>query len=417
MINVSRRSLLMAGAAAVPAVALGARPAAAAALPATGTLPSQLAPFDQAVQAYMSERGITCGQLAVARNGKLLLARGYGMYSFTRPYRWYARVQPTSLFRVASLSKSITAAAILRLAQDGKLSLTAPVTTLLGLSSAADPRLEKVTLWRLMQHTGGWDRAVTRDPVWNDHTIAASLGTGLPVGHADIIKYVTARPLDFDPGTKVAYSNYGYLLLGRIIEKVTGQSYESYVQSKLLEPLGITRMRLGATLREEMPRTEVVYKSALTAKTVLSGSGASVPYPYGGFNMPNHDANGGWIASAVDMVRWAGAFDSTSPVLNATSRTRAFAKPETGVNSYGSWFGCGWSVRPAGSGINTWHDGSMPGTFTLLVRQSAGVTWCALFNRREEEGSPDFDVLDPVLWEAYRKVTSWPTTDLYPTYF
>ncbi len=409
----SRRNLLKAGAA---TVALGLQPARAeAALLASGVVPTQLASFDKTVQKYMTERNISCGQLAVARNGKLLVARGYGVY---RPNTTttLARVQPTSLFRIASLSKSITSAAILRLAQDGKLSLTSPITTLLGLSATADPRLEKVTLWRLMQHTGGWDRNVSKDPLWLDATISASLDAPLPVSHADIVKYVTAKPLDFEPGSKMSYSNYGYMLLGRVIEKVSGQSYESYVKSKLLAPLGIDRMGLGESLRADMSPSEVEYNSKYTNKSVVDTSGEVVPYPYGGFNMPNQDANGGWLASAVDTVRWAGAFDKAGTVLNATSISRAFAKPEIGVSGDGWWYGCGWYVRTAGSGLNTWHTGSMPGTFTLLVRTSAGVTWCVQFNRREEEGSPDFDVIDRLMWQAHDAVTSWPTTDLYPKY-
>ncbi|MFI6597032.1 serine hydrolase domain-containing protein [Nonomuraea sp. NPDC050536] len=413
----SRRTLLKAGAAAVPAIALGALPeqAEAATLVTSGVMPSQLASFDKTVQKFMTDRSITNGQLAIARKGKILAARGYGVYSPNGASM--ATVQPTSLFRIASLSKNITSAAILRLAQDGKLTLTTPITKLLGLSSAADQRLEQVTLWRLMQHTGGWDRDVSKDPLWLDQTIAASLDQGFPISHADIIKYVTGKPLDFAPGSKMSYSNYGYMLLGRVIEKVSGMSYEAYVRSKLLAPRGITRMRLGKSLRSEMSTAEVGYQSKYTTKIVVNDSGTTVPYPYGGFNMPNQDANGGWLASAVDMVRWAGVFDAPNSVLNATSISRAFAKPEIGVSSDGSWYGAGWYVRTWGSGRNTWHSGSMPGTFTFLVRNALGVTWCVQFNRREEEGSLDFDAIDQLLWQAHDAVTSWPTTDLTPRYF
>ncbi|WP_214326875.1 serine hydrolase domain-containing protein [Nonomuraea sediminis] len=413
----SRRTLLKAGAAAVPAIALGSlsEQADAATLVTSGVMPSQLASFDKTVQQYMTERSISCGQLAIARKGKILAARGYGTYIPNGGT--LAKVQPTSLFRIASLSKNITSAAILRLAQDGKLTLTTPITKLLGLSSAADGRLEQVTLWRLMQHTGGWDREVSKDALWLDQTIAASLDKDFPITHADIIKYVTGKPLDFAPGSEMSYSNYGYMLLGRVIEKVSGMSYEAYVRTKLLAPRGITRMRLGKSLRSEMSASEVSYESKYTTKIVVNDSGITVPYPYGGFNMPNQDANGGWLASAVDLVRWAGVFDASSTVLNATSISRAFAKPEIGVSTDGSWYGAGWYVRNWGSGLNTWHSGSMPGTFTFLVRQALGVTWCVQFNRREEEGSPDFDVVDKLLWQAHDAVTTWPTTDLTSRYF
>lgn len=417
--TLSRRNLLKAGAVAVPAIALGARPAEAADLLYTGIVPTQLAGFDKAMKTFITDRSISAAQLAVARNGKILLARGYGIYgpNSTNPQVRIGRVQPTSLFRIASLSKSVTSAAIMRLVQDGKLSLTATLPQLLGLSTAGDARLSQVTVLRLMQHLGGWDRAVSKDPLWLDHTIAAALDIPLPVRHADIIRYRNAKPLDFDPGTRYAYSNYGYMLLGRIIEKASGLSYESYVKQKLLAPAGITRMRLGRSLKTERTTSEVDYFSKYTNKSVVDTSGTVVPYQWGGFNMPNQDANGGWLASAVDLVKWGFVFNAAGPVLNAASIAKIFAKPEIGIQDGGWWYGGGWSVRSAGSGINTWHTGSMPGTFSFFARLSNGISYAAIFNRREEEGTPDFDGIDPLLGKASGAVTSWPTTDLAPRYF
>ncbi|WP_219510068.1 serine hydrolase domain-containing protein [Nonomuraea ceibae] len=417
MTTLSRRRLLQSGALAVPALALGAAPARAgtAALPATGVVPAQLAGFDAAMKKFIAERDISCAQLAVAKNGKILLARGYGSYTYGRYVRL---VQPTSLFRIASLSKSITAAAIARLAQDGKLSLGDTVTDLLGLSADADPRLADVTLWRLMQHTGGWDRDATLDQLWADHTISAALDVPLPVGHAEIMRYATARKLDFTPGSRYAYSNYGYMLLGRIIAKVSGMSYESYVRQRILAPAGITRMLLGRSASGQQYAAEVRYQSVYTRKSVLDDGGATVPYPYGGFNMANQDANGGWLGSAVDLVKWGFAFDRAGPVLNATSIGRVFAKPEIGVGSGGSWYGLGWQVRENNvGGLNTWHTGSMPGTFGFLARIQHGVSYCALFNRRQEGDAPSFGAIDGILGTATGGVSSWPTTDLTPRYF
>lgn len=412
--TVSRRNLLKTGAGLVPAAALISRPAQAAAVPVvetSGVAPSQLAGFDQVMKTFVKERNISCAQLAIMKSGKIVLARGY---RYNDGSRAVPAVTPTSLLRIASLSKNITAAAIMRLNQDGKLSLTATVPQLLGLSAEADPRLDEVTVLRLMQHLGGWDRDVSKDPLWNDHNIAAALGKALPVGHADIMKHVTQRPLDFDPGSKMVYSNYGYMLLGRIIAKVSGQTYESYVRSKLLAPLGITRMRLGRSLRQEAFAGEAIYESKYTNKIVVDDSGATVPYPYGGFNMPNQDANGGWLASAVDLVRWTLAFDRPGTVLSSASIAKLLAKPEIGATD-GAWYGGGWWVRPVTGNVNTWHTGGMPGTYTWLARVQNGFTWAALFNRREETGTLDYDVIEQRMHSV--PVSSWPTTDLTPKYF
>ncbi|MEW9527059.1 serine hydrolase domain-containing protein [Microbispora sp. NPDC049125] len=416
MTLLSRRSLLKAGAIGVPAAALGAaRPAQAAApLPVvetSGTAPASLAGFDTVVKNFVKARKITAAQLAIMKNGKIVLARGYRYNDYSRAL---PTVSPTSLFRIASLSKNITATAIMRLVQDGKLSLSAKVTQLLGLTPA-DARMGQITVLRLMQHLGGWDSAVSGDLLWLDHTISASLGVPLPIGHADIMRYATARKLDFDPGTKMVYNNYGYMLLGRIIEKVSGMSYESYVKTKLLQPLGITRMRLGKSLRSEAAPGEIAYESQYTNKSVVDTSGTTVPYPYGGFNMPNQDANGGWLASGVDLVRWTLALDKPGTVLNTTSIAKLIAKPEIGVNENGSWYGGGLWVRQVTGHVNTWHSGSMPGTFTYLARLQNGFSYAALFNRREETGSLDYDTIDDDMNKV--SVSSWPTTDLTSKYF
>ncbi|NUO98477.1 MAG: beta-lactamase family protein [Nonomuraea sp.] len=418
MASLSRRDLLRAGAIAVPASVLagstGTAAWAATRLPVvetSGTAPASLAGFDNVVKKFVLDRKITAAQLAIMKSGKIVLARGYRYNDYSRAL---PTVSPTSLFRIASLSKNITSAAVMRLVQDGKLSLSAKVTQLLGLTPA-DARMQQITVLRLMQHLGGWDRDVSKDQLWLDHTIAAALDVPLPIGHADIIRYATARQLDFDPGAKMVYSNYGYLLLGRIIEKVSGMSYESYVKTKLLQPLGITRMRLGASLRSEAAAGEIAYESQLTHKSVVDTSGATVPYPYGGFNMPNQDANGGWLASAVDLVRWTLAFDRPGMVLSSASIAKLFAKPEIGINEYGSWYGGGWWVRQVTGHLNTWHNGSMPGTFSYLARLQNGFSYAVVFNRREEPGSLDYDTIDDDMNKV--GVSSWPTTDLTAKFF
>ncbi|GAA5071908.1 CubicO group peptidase (beta-lactamase class C family) [Thermocatellispora tengchongensis] len=421
----NRRDVLKAALVAPIGIAVG-RPALASsaepweAVVARGNVPSALIPFDVAMKKFMYARGITAGQLAIARKGKLVFTRGYTLSTAATPV---PGVAPTSLFRIASLSKHITATAILRLAQEGRLNLGTPVTSLLDLKpmagKTADARLANVTMWRLMQHSGGWDKAISGDPTFADRKIATTLGTDLPSSHADMMTYMTSLPLDFTPGSKYVYSNYGYMLLGRVIEEITGMSYGSYVTSKLLTPLGITRMWLGRTLKADTAR-EVPYESRYTATTVLDESGATVPYPYGGFNMANLDATGGWVATAMDLVRFQRVFDTPSSVnlLSSLSISRAFAKPEWGTFSSGSWYGGGWYVRSANGGLNTWHNGSLPGTYTFLGRRYDGITYAAFFNRRgENDGLPDFADIDPILYDVADQITTWPSVDYSSIYF
>ena len=330
-------------------------------------------------------------------------------------------MQPTSLFRVASLSKSFTAAAIMKLVQDGKLSLTTPITQLLDITPPAgqtrDSRWTSITPLRLLQHLGGFDRDVSGDPHFKNATIAKALGVPMELQHADVIKYMAGQKLDFVPGSKYAYSNFGYSLAGRVIEKVSGLSYADYVQQKLLTPLKIKRMAQGWSIAKHTGETS--YESQYTGPTVLDNTGKIVAAPYGSFSMRIQDANGGWIASAPDLVRWAKMFDASSSVLNTTSLNKIWAKPETGLNSGGSYYGLGWQIRPTtgGTGRNTWHTGSMPGTFTLLVRTYNGMSWAALFNRRDDPSGKSYGDIDQAMWVAADSVKTWPTHDLFPQYF
>lgn len=383
----------------------------------TGTTVPGLATFDGAMKTFMQARGISAGQLAVTFHGRLVLARGYTWSDDSA-----LRVQPTSLFRVASVTKPVTAAAIVKLVQDGRLTLDTKVASVLDLTPPAgrtrDSRLPRVDLRQILQHTGGWDRGVSPDPQFNDRVVARALGVPLELSPADVIRYMAGQPLDFDPGTKAVYSNFGYNLAGRVIEKASGQPYESYVRQKLLAPLGITRMAQGWTIAKHTG--EVPYRSQYTGTTVLDGSGATVAAPYGTFSMRVMDAHGGWIASAVDLVRFASLFDQAGSILTSASLARVFAVPGgTGVNPDGWYYGLGWQVRPVttgGTGRNTWHTGSLPGTSTLLVRTYHGLSWAALFNQRDDASGLSYGDIDPMLWTAAGQVATWPGHDLYPEY-
>src|SRR5690242_5293446 len=141
----------------------------------TGQTAPSLICFDIAVRDFMQARNISCGELAVTRNGRLMLARGYTWSSDSN-----LLVQPQSLFRIASLTKSFTAAAIMRLVQDGRLRLDQRLTDLITLTpppgETADPRLADITVLRLLQHLGGWDSTIEGDPMFADDVIAGFLG-------------------------------------------------------------------------------------------------------------------------------------------------------------------------------------------------------------------------------------------------
>lgn len=207
-----------------------------------------------------------------------------------------------------------------------------------------------------------------------------------------------------------AYSNFGYIVLGSIIEHVSGLDYSDFVRNNILTPAGIYRMQPGASLLSGRLTDEVKYYDC--AGAALAGSlfpplNSQVPVPYGGLPLELMLANGGWVASTMDLLRYA---DN----LNGQLQPGILQSPPAGFVGY---------VPPAGSGWGWYFDGSLPGTSTILhldtgYQVNGSVTWAVLFNTRQA-GSPSPDILadaDAQLLLAVQNSKSWPAGDLFPTY-
>lgn len=428
MKNLSRRQFLKAAALSSTMLAVGVAPglrtladSAARKWTITGDDVPQLTSFDGLMQQFIQARGIPGAQLAVGVQGRLVYARGFS---------WNANpdevVQPTSIFRIASVTKPFTSAAIMRLVQEGKFKLDDPVVKILDLTppkgQKPDPRLKQVTILNLLQHQGGWDRDLkdSYDPMFHDEIISRALDVSLPISIKDIVTYMNGQPLQFDPGTKYVYSNYGYCLLGRVIETVTGKAYADYVQDTILTPLNIHGMIQGRSLEKYRAHGEVAYYAQATKVPSVFGAQApaKVPAPYGSFNIENMDSHGRWVANAIDLVRFAQSFDNPQhdPVLSKDSIDRTFAVPATGMD-HGTYYACGWQVRPINKhGQNTWHSGGLDGTATLLVRLVGGIDYAVLFNQRDDPSGLSYDDMDAALHTVIDPVQTWPDHDLFPKY-
>jgi len=392
-----------------------------------GKLPLDQA-FGREMKQFMTQRRIPGGALAVLKDQRLVLLRGYG---------WADReqklpVKPESLFRMASISKPFTAVAILKLVEAGKLDLNAPAIEVAGFEPKAsnakspDPRLKSITVRHCLHHTGGWARDVSGDPMFRSVEIAEAMGAPAPAKPETIIRYMLGQPLDFDPGSRFAYSNFGYCLLGRIIEKASGASYSEFVRQAILRPMGIKTMRLGASLERDRAFNEVSYYTPDNrhGPSVFPNCPGTVPEPYGTFCLEAMDAHGGWLASALDLARFAAALDAAeqNTCLKAETLKTLYEPPAPPVSRSpdgslaATYYTCGWNVRPKGNGMaNYWHNGSLPGTFTLLVRRFDGLSWVALFNQRSENSKLPDSAIDGSLHRAADSVSEWPATDLFST--
>ena len=367
----------------------------------TGPEVSELSVFDKTMKDFMVSQKVSAGSLAITCNSRLVFARGYTWSKADSP-----ATEPISLFRIASLSKPITSAGIFKLVEDNQLSVDDKVMEILPFGTPKgqipDPNLGKVTILHLLEHLGGWDRDKAFDPMFADKKISKALGVPLPVSQADIITFMNGQPLQYEPGTKYSYSNYGYCLLGRVIERKTGLSYEDYIKRFVLSPLGITRMQIGRLGSEDRSPGEVTYESKRESAY--------------GFNLQNMDSHGGWLASAPDLVRFAAAFDNAAncSILSAASIETLFSLPATitreNYKPGESYYACGWEVRDYGNGRrNTWHTGSLPGCYSFMARWSNGVNCVVLFNKR----GPDFEKIDPILSKTVNSISTWPDHDLF----
>jgi N-acyl-D-amino-acid deacylase len=397
-------------------------------LPETGASDERLVPFDEMMRCFLQEHPIPGAALAVAKDGRLIYARGFGFADVGRKQP----VEPDALFRIASVSKPITALAILQLVEKGKLELEERVFDLLSdqyplpEGEDVDPRLQEITIRNVLQHTGGWDRDESFDPMFRSVEFARQLGVEPPALQEHIIRAMATQKLDFAPGERAAYSNYGSCLLGRVIEARTGKPYEDSVRELVLEPAGIRRMRLGRTLPEGRCDGEVRYYTpddATGPAVIGSEIGASVPHPYGAWCLEAMDAHGGWLASTVDLLRFAAAVDGTRPprLLKESTLDLMLARPEGGAGKdedgkpKETYYGCGWLVRPLENGkANTWHTGSLPGTAALLVCRHDGLAWAILFNSRATtNGEHAAREIDPLIHRAANAVREWPEHDLF----
>ncbi len=253
------------------------------------------------------------------------------------------------LYRIASISKSITAIAILKLVEDGSLSLDQKVfgsEGVLGWDYGNLPtgsNKDAITVKHLLEHKSGWTNTPNDPMFYNTNYSHTQLITDI----------VTNRPLTYTPGSTYYYLNFGYCVLGRIIEKVTDMTYENYVKSNILEQCGITDMRIGGnTLNERSPNEVKYYQSEFS--------------PYA-MNVRRMDSHGGWIATATDLARFIVRIDRNN------------SKPDLISNDL---------LNELYFGYNNWYFyGSLPGTSAVLSRYNDNFSFAVLVNTRTESNT------------------------------
>jgi len=322
----------------------------------TGTEIPSLAGFDNLMKTFMQANGVRTAQLAIAKNGVMKLSRAY-----TWAENGYRITQPSDIFLLASCSKIFLEAAVQALYDTKKLKPDTTVYPLLGFSHPADPRSDTITIQQLLDHMGGYDDTAKGsgfDPTYNMRKIAVELNLGHPVAKLDVSRYMYMRMLDFTPGTKSAYSNFGYLLAGAVVEKVTGMKYFDYVKTTLLQPANISEVMVFPTLASKRSNSMVIIEDeGLDQSPIDLNSHSFVPAVYGGDGEINEvgDPNDGMGSSAQALARF--------------------------IHLHAVW---GNGSRPA-NGTFDWlaRSGSTPGASSLAVSRGDGIDWVYTINTRD----------------------------------
>jgi D-alanyl-D-alanine carboxypeptidase len=349
-----------------------------------GYLPKNITAVDSIVNAFMQKYHVPGLSFTIAQNDSIKLQRTYG-YADTAKKQL---VQARSRFRIASVSKPFTATAIMQLVEQGKIGLQDKVFgkgAILGTVYGSQPYgkwVTDITIEHLLEHLGGgWGNSDT-DPMFMHPKM----------NQAQLISWTLEnQPLLHQPGTYFEYSNFGYCLLGRVIEKISGLNYEGYVKKYLLKPSGISTMEIGGNTLIERKKDEVYYYD-------------KEENPYA-MDQRRMDSHGGWIATPTDLVKFlirVDKFPQKADILEQSTLNEMFTAPA--VSKY---YAKGWAVNPSD---NYWHNGSLPGEQAIAARISNGFCWAVIVNTRAA-GNFGAD-LDGLMWKIKSAIKSWPAYDI-----
>jgi CubicO group peptidase (beta-lactamase class C family) len=373
---------LTASAAILPALSLRRAPAQPLPNPAGVAAPSvsERAAMAQVARAFMEKYGVPALSFAVGYAGEIVYRDAFGTADRERD----EVATPMHLFRIASVSKMITSATIFRLIEQGRLKLADKIFGPGGITGTDygrppyNPGVDEITLEHLLTHTGGGWTNDSRDPMF----------THPRMNQSKLITWtLNNRPLDNPPGQHYAYSNFGYCVLGRVIEKMTGQPYADHVRAEVLSRCGVSDMTIAGNTLEQRQRDEVRYY----------GQGEN---PYN-MDVTRMDSHGGWLARPADIVKFMMHVDGFAkpPNILKPQTIQAMTAGSTANPGYAK----GWAVNKFG---NWWHSGSLPGTTTVAVRTHSGFCWAAFTNTSRPSSQIDGD-LDKLNWDMAGKVEHW----------
>ncbi|KAK1980409.1 penicillin-binding protein [Colletotrichum cereale] len=300
---------------------------------------------DSIMQAWMRKNGVRQAQVAAAEKGEIIFERGYTWAESNR-----AIVQPDDVFLMASLSKMFAHAAIYNLFQAGKLEPSTRVFDLLGYKKAKDPRIFDTTVNHLLTHRTGFDRDKSGDVAFQFRQVSKYFYNNKRTPSLrDMIEYQLTRPLDFEPGAKFAYSNYGTMLLGYVVSNITEQPYFEFLKENILK---------GADVRVYETAAEKHIHDRIIQETLFAGPDSM--HPESLKMVPDIFGGDGVIKEECD----------ASFTLAASASTIAKFIGHNAV----------WGI--GGRKVNR-RNGSMEGAHAFAESTPSGIDWVITINTRD----------------------------------
>jgi CubicO group peptidase (beta-lactamase class C family) len=366
----------------------------------------EYAAIEKGVNNFLRVWSIAGASIAICKDEKLVYARGFGLADTSSR----EETQPYHRFRVASISKLVTAVAIMKLNEEGKLYLGEKVFGAGGIlddpffSNPKDKRVNDITVAHLLSHEGGWTQR-WGDQMFMPLVIAEKMGVKPPVDIRTVIRFALDKKLHFTPGSGRAYSNLGYSILGLVIEKVSGQPYEEYCREAILEKLGIFDMTMARNMPSMRAPFEVAYYEAreIVLKPSVYGTGELVAPCYGGNDIETLGAAGAWLATAPDLARLMLAIDGFAgrdDILNPGSI-------EFMTNSSNGYAPVGWKATNTDG--TWWRTGTFPGSAGMIKRQADGYEWVVLMNTSTWNGPEIYSYINNMMCRILSRVKEWPS--------
>ena len=346
---------------------------------------SSLPSLDRDMERYLQKWEIKGGQLAWSRHDTLLYSKGYGWADKEKNIP----MQPSNIMRIASVSKLVTAVGIMHLYDEGEILLSDKVFGERGIlndsiytKTIKDRRYYDITIEHLLRHQGGFTTRAG-DPMFVTRHIMQNNHLKEPPSNDKMLELQLRRRLAFTPGTSQYYSNFGYMILTLVIEKITGMDYEEYMQKEVLETAGCYDFHLAHNYYEERRDNEVKYyvHGGCQPELEYNNSGKRVEKCYGGNDIANLRGAGGWTASASELIRLIATIDldpGVADILDEKSVEIMTEDQPQGV------FSLGWNSTHEGKPWS--RTGSFAGTTALVLRYPDGDCMILLTNTSTWKG-------------------------------